>query len=177
VTFGVHKLHTRLVRPDSHQLLQSLRVSLNETVAPAVTDRWARYVATAMDLVLHHLQLRLAGEFDVLVADNADMAETLTRIVSAAAAGSVPAHLASRLRDAVTATSADAASDLVSATQTNEALREQVVAGLRVLDEPDAGEGTDAVRDELHRLIRRQVDRVGALVTPLHMSFGPAVAS
>lgn len=170
-------MHTLPVRPDSHQLLQSLRVSLNETVAPAVTDRWAKYVATAMDLVLQHLQLRLAGEFDALGADNADMAETLTRLVSAAAAGDLPAHLAGRLQDAVTAISADAAPDLASATETNEALRAQVVAALRVLDEPDADEGTDAVRDELHRLIRRQVDRVGALVTPLHMSFGPAVAS
>lgn len=177
MTFGSSKLHTRHVRPDPDQLLQSLRVSLNETVAPAITDRWARYVASAMDLVLQHLQLRLAGELEMLGADNADMAESLAGIASAAAAGSYPPHLAARLQDALTATSPVAAAGLASATETNEALRAQIVAALRVLDEPDAGEAAEAVRDELHRLIRRQVDRAGALVSPLHMSFGPAVAS
>ncbi|HJQ42189.1 MAG TPA: hypothetical protein VJ831_03825 [Jatrophihabitantaceae bacterium] len=166
------------MRPDPDQLLQSLRVSLNETVAPAVTDRWARYVATAMDLVLQHLQLRLAGELDALGADNADMAETLAGIASAAAAGSYPPHLTERLQGTLTGPAPNGTTpDLTSATESNEALRAQVVAVLRVLDEPDAGDGAEAVRDELHRLIRRQVDRIGALVTPLHMSFGPAVAS
>jgi hypothetical protein len=151
---------------------------LNETVAPAITDRWARYVATAMDLVLQHLQLRVAGELDALGADSADMAETLAGIATAAAAGSYPSQLAERLHAALSSTPAEGSSgDLASATQANEALRGQVVAALRTLDEVDAGEAAEAVRDELLRLVRRQVDRIGPLVAPLHMSFGPAVAS
>ena len=159
------------MRPDHDQLLQSLRVSLNDTVAPAVTDRWARYVATAMDLVLQHLQLRLAGESDAIGADNADMALSLAELAASTTND--------RLAAALTPLDNEAApGDLAGATALNERLRAQIVAALRVVDAaaPDDPEA-ERCRDALHRLIRRQVDRVGVLVEPLHMSFGPAVAS
>ena len=159
------------MRPNPDQLLQSLRVSLNDTVAPAVTDRWARYVATAMDLVLQHLQLRLAGELDTIGADNADMALSLAELASSTTNERLAAAIAPAEPDSTPG-------ELASATELNERLRARVVDALRVVDEAPADDAEAArCRDELHRLIRRQVDRVGALVAPLHMSFGPAVAS
>lgn len=146
-------------------------MSLNDTVAPAVTDRWARYVAAAMDLVLQHLQLRLAGELDAIGADNADMALSLATLAASTTN--------KRLADAISLLDTTEASDeLAHATALNERLRARVVDALRIVDAEPADDADAArCRDELHRLIRRQVDRVGALVEPLHMSFGPAVAS
>ena len=68
------------MRPTAEEMLASLRLSLNDTVMPNVEDRWARYVGTAMDLVLQHLQLRLAGELDIMPLDSLDMSETLAAV-------------------------------------------------------------------------------------------------
>jgi hypothetical protein len=159
------------VRPEPDELLQSLRASLAETIVPAIDDRWARYVATAMDLVLQHLQLRLAGEFDALSADNADMARTL---------GALAADVGRRADAYPPVVDALAplpepgpATDLASATAVNEALRGQVVVLLQALDRVAPDPVVEGWRDEVLRLVRRQVDRVNPLIAPLHMSFGP----
>jgi hypothetical protein len=171
------------MRPTPEELLQSLRVSLNDALLPGVTDRWARYVGTAMDLVLQHLQLRLAGELDAVQADNTDMSAALAGIAGRAATAAPGPHgqrwqaLLDHL--AAAAGPPDGKGPLASATQSNEALRRQVVEVLRWLDAEDPADVDDElriVRDELHRLIRRQVDRVNPLVEPLYMSFRPAVA-
>lgn len=160
------------MRPSSEQLLASLRLSLNETVKPAVTDRWARYVASAMDLMLQHLQLRLAGEDDALRADNADM----SRVLADVAATAVSRGESDRWGALIDVLTGPMPADGL---ELNEALRERVVGLMRWLDQNDPGR-TDpdlqAIRDDVHRLIRRQVDRVGPMVEPLHMSFAPAAA-
>lgn len=161
------------MRPEPDDLLRSLRVSLSETIVPALEDRWARYVATAMDLVLQHLQLRLAGELDALVEDNADMAATLAGL-----AADFPSAKAATLAGAdVPASNGVPATDVRSATETNERLRAQVVAVLLALDAEPASPEVEAGRTELARLVRRQVDRVNPLVAPLHMSFSPGSGS
>ncbi|MFB7222742.1 hypothetical protein [Streptomyces sp. NPDC056227] len=173
------------MRPSPDQLLASLRLSLNETLLPKVEDRWARYVGTAMDLVIQHLQLRLAGEMDALDEDSADMAAVLAAIGGRAAAlgaqtegtaGSRWAELAELLPSP-----ADGAHDhdLGDATARNERLRGAVVAVMRWLDEAGAQGESPAVRemrDEVHQLVRRQVDRTKPLVAPLFMSFGPVAS-
>jgi hypothetical protein len=158
------------MRPSPEELLLSLRVSLNDTVLPNVTDKWARYVGTAMDLVLQHLQLRLAGELDAIHADNADMAATVTQL--AVRSESVRARL--------TETTPSATDTLATATYANEQLRRQMVDVLHWLDAEDPSDQDAelrAVRDEVHQLIRRQVDRVNPLVEPLYMSFKPVASS
>jgi hypothetical protein len=163
------------VRPAPLDLLATLRTSLNDTLLPAIEDRWARYVANAMDLVLQHLELRLAGELDALAEDSADMASTLATVVQrAAAAGSGWEGLGALVPDAGTAPS-----PLAEATAHNEQLRASVVAVIGWLD--DHGHGLDPVaagevRDTLMQLVRRQLDRSTAFVEPLFMSFGPVAS-
>jgi hypothetical protein len=179
------------MRPSPEELLASLRVSLNDVILPNVADRWARYMGTAMDLMLQHLQLRLAGELDAITEDSRDMSEVIAAIAATASAAGQRASGTERgrwesLLDLLAAGPAAAAADdrLADATQVNEALRAQVVDLLRWLDTSDdsglgpAGQDTvRAISDDLHRLIRRQVDRTQPLVKPLFMSFGPTVPS
>lgn len=172
------------MRPSPDELLASLRLTLNETLLPKIEDRWARYSGTAMDLVLQHLQLRLAGETDALDADSADMIAILAAIGSRAAAlGAESGEDGPRwgeLADlALSPAPEQATRDLGDATARNEELRGSVVAVMRWLDETDArGEipAVQEVRDEVHRLVRRQVDRTKPMVEPLFMSFGPVAS-
>jgi hypothetical protein len=179
------------VRPNPDQLLQSLRVSLADTLVPAIEDRWARYVATAMDLVLQHLQLRLAGEFDAVGTDNLDMSQTLASLATTASrtgadhpeARDVFAPVLDALGEPPPEPSG-AGGQLAAATRVNEELRARLVAVLGALDRAEAGRADDrtsaalaTLRDDVHRLIRRQVDRMNPLVVPLHMSFSPAPPS
>lgn len=163
------------MRPAPLDLLATLRTSLNDTLLPTIEDRWARYVANAMDLVLQHLELRLAGELDSLAEDSADMAETLAGVVQrAAAAGPGWEGLGALVPEAGTAPS-----PLEEATAHNERLRGVVVDVIRWLDaqEAELDDATVAqVRDTLLRLVRRQLDRTTTFVRPLYMSFGPVAS-
>jgi hypothetical protein len=174
------------MRPLPGELLASLRMSLNDTIMPKVEDPWARYVGAAMDLLIQHLQLRLAGELDVLQDDSADMAETLSGIaVKAADLGARGKGdeqvLWASLADLVTVPAASMKEHgLADATAVNERFRTTVVDVMRWLDEhDDIGEHSQIqeIRDELYQLIRRQTNRTKPLVEPLFMSFGPTVAS
>jgi hypothetical protein len=174
------------MRPSPDELLAGLRLSLNETLLPKVEDRWARYVGAAMDLVIEHLRLRLAGERSVLDEDSADMAAVLASVIGRAAAlgagsgdsghprwGELAELLSPAARPAEYDTPRD---DLAAATARNERLRGSVVAAMHWLDEAEArggGPDVEELRDELLRLTRRQVDRVTGLVEPLFMTFGP----
>lgn len=185
------------MRPSPDELLASVRLSLNETLLPKVEDRWARYVGTAMDLVLQHVQLRLAGELDVLDADSADMVAVLAAVGGRAAAlGAGPgdtggprwgdlADLAlSPAEDTETGETGGTGGTgrtggLSDATVRNEELRGRVVAVMGWLDQADPrGDDPDlrALRDEVHQLVRRQVDRTKPLVEPLFMAFGPVAS-
>lgn len=169
------------MRPSPEELLDSLRLSLNETLLPKVEDRWARYVGTAMDLVLQHLKLRLAHEGDVLAEDDADMLAVLASLGTRAAA------LAEQ-DTAATAPRWEELAGLVGAARTaeagehgatarNEELRGVVVAVMRWLDEADGADpAVEEMRDEVYRLVRRQVDRTRPLVEPLFMSFRPVAS-
>jgi hypothetical protein len=170
------------MRPTQTDLLATLRTSLNDTLLPKIEDRWARYVANAMDLVLQHLQLRLAGESDTLAEDSADMAHTLAEVVQrAATAAAADESVADRwtgLAELVPAATSVGAS-LAEATERNERLRAAVVDVMRWLDQNE--DAVDAVavtelRESVHQMIRRQTDRLTALVTPLFMSFGPVAS-
>lgn len=171
------------MRPAQLDLLATLRTSLNDTLLPTIEDRWARYVANAMDLVLQHLELRLAGEADALAEDSADMAGTLAELVDAAAraarAEAAPdASQWTELADLVPAVT-ERGPSLAEATTGNERLRDAVVAVIHWLDahEDDLDPTAVAdVRDAVHRLVRRQLDRMTAFVKPLYMSFGPVAS-
>ena len=170
------------MRPTQRDLLATLRTSLNDTLLPKIEDRWARYVANAMDLVLQHLELRVAGEADALAEDSADMAHTLAEVVQRAATAAADDDSAAdrwaALADLVPAATTVGAS-LTAATDGNERLRAAVVDVLRWLDENDSGVDPAAVsevRDTLHQMIRRQTDRMTVLVKPLFMSFGPVAS-
>ena len=170
------------MRPTQRDLLATLRTSLNDTLLPAIEDRWARYVANAMDLVLQHLELRVAGEADALAEDSADMASTLGVVVQRAArAAQDDAAAADRwaaLADLVPA-AATVGTSLASATDRNERLRGAVVDVLRWLDENESEVEATVVselRDTVHQMIRRQMDRMSTLVEPLFMSFGPVAS-
>lgn len=170
------------MRPTAEELLASLRLSLNDTVLPKVEDRWARYVGTAMDLVLQHLQLRMAGELDTMASDSRDMAETLSAVAGRAVRHGEEGdpgrdRWADLLKRLGTLSPGTVQQRLDEAVARNEALRGQVVTVLHWLDEVDPGDGDPelhAIREDLHRLTRRQVDRLAPLVIPLHMSFRPA---
>jgi hypothetical protein len=174
------------MRPSSDELLASLRYSLSATILPKVEDRWARYVATAMDLVLEHLQLRLAGEGSSLAEDSADMAAVLAGIadtvaVMGAEGDDARRELAASLGDVLPAPGATtpAWEDVAGRTAQNERLRAVVVDVLRWLDDAEEREPLPEVadiRDRVYRLVRRQTDRNTALVRPLFMSFGPAAS-
>ena len=163
------------MRPAPLDLLATLRTSLSDTLLPAIEDRWARYVANAMDLVLQHLELRLSGELDALADDSSDMATTLSRVVQrASSAGAAWTGLGALVPEAGTAPS-----PLDEATAHNERLRSVVVEVIQWLDahEPELDPTTVAeVRDVLMQLVRRQLDRATAFVEPLFMSFGPAAS-
>ena len=167
------------MRPTQPDLLATLRTSLNDTLLPKIEDRWARYVANAMDLVLQHLQLRVVGEFDALAEDSADMASTLAEVVQGAAAAAAADTSAvgrwSELADLVPAASSLGTS-LPETTDRNEQLRAAVVDVMRWMDDNEAAVDEMAVaeiRETLTQMIRRQTDRMTALVEPLFMSFGP----
>jgi hypothetical protein len=163
------------VRPAPLDLLATLRTSLNDTLLPAIEDRWARYVANAMDLVLQHLELRLAGELDALAEDSADMATSLAAVVQrGAAAADGWEGLGALVPEAGTAPS-----PLAEATAHNERLRAVVVDVIQWLDAHEDRLDPAAVadvRDELMQLVRRRLDRATAFVEPLFMSFGPAAS-
>ena len=174
------------MRPSSDELLASLRYSLSATILPEVEDRWARYVGTAMDLLLEHLQLRLSGESTSLTEDSADMAAVLAGIadtvaVMGAEGDDARRQLAGSLGELLPTpgATAPAAEGLAGLTAQNERLRGVVVNVLRWLDEVEqrtpVGEVAD-IRDRVYRLVRRQTDRNTALVRPLFMSFGPAAS-
>lgn len=173
------------MRPSQEELLATLRTSLNDTLVPAIDDRWARYVATAMDLVLQHLALRVVGEADALAEDSADMAQTLAAVADRAAAAGRAAEDRADLAGAAvweelartaTGSTVPPAEPLPAATASNERLRADVVEVLRWLDRSASmlpGDSLDGLRDDVHRLVRRQTDRMNELVRPLFMSFGP----
>lgn len=186
-----------------------MRHSLRTVVQPALEDRWARYVASAMDVMFEHLILRAAGESDLLGEDNADLRQTLGRLGATArdhadeAAWLPLAALADAAvdeddgpdepPDATDATAATAATEEPAgtggtadatatvgaagerdpATAENERLRAVLVEALAAAERLPAGPDADAVRDDLLRLVRRQLDRQVALTRPLFMSFGP----
>lgn len=173
------------MRPTQEELLATLRTSLNDTLVPAIDDRWARYVATAMDLVLQHLSLRVTGELDTLTDDSADMASVLAGLAQRAADAGRTAEQAGD-HDAAAAwealaliavqTQAPTETTLTPLTRQHEHLRATVVDALRWLDAAegvvdDAGRAT--LSDELHHLVRRQTDRMTEIVRPLFMAFGP----
>lgn len=174
------------MRPSSDELLASLRYSLSETILPKVEDRWARYVATAMDLVLEHLQLRLAGESSSLTEDSADMAAVLAGVADTAAA--LDGEGDARRREIAASLGRllpepggppPAAGDVAALTAQNERMRATVVQVMRFLDDAEDGGGVpelEELRDRVYRLVRRQADRSTALVQPLFMSFGPAAS-
>lgn len=176
------------MRPSQEELIATLRTSLNDTLVPAIEDRWARYVATAMDLVLQHLALRVVGEADTLAADSADMAQTLAAVADRAATAGRAAEdrgdaagmaLWEELATTVTGATELHEEPLTAATAANERLRADVVAVLSWLDRSEGTVDTGTVeelRDEVHRLIRRQTDRNNELVRPLFMSFGPVAS-
>ncbi|MDA8280016.1 MAG: hypothetical protein M0Z63_06280 [Actinomycetota bacterium] len=172
------------MRPTAEELLASLRLSLNDTVAPKVEDRWARYVVSAMDLVLAHLQLRMAGELDAMDADNVDMSATLVSLAGLAVrhgehGGEARDRWAAVLERIGSPEPGGPGQRLDDAVARNEELRGRIVAVLQWLDETDPGDEDPqlrGVRDELHRLVRRQVDRLVPLVEPLYMSFRPVGA-
>jgi hypothetical protein len=176
------------VRPTQEELLATLRTSLNDTLVPAIEDRWARYVATAMDLVLQHLALRVVGEAETLSEDSADMAQVLATVADRAATagreaedqGDVAGAAAwEELARTATASTGPAAGPLPAATAANESLRADVVAVLAWLDGTGTavdGSALDELRADVHRLIRRQTDRMNELVRPLFMSFGPVAS-
>ncbi len=163
------------MRPAPLDLLATLRTSLNDTVLPAVEDRWARYVGNAMDLVLQHLELRLGGELDALAEDSADMASTLATVVQRASTeGGTWGGLGELVPDAGTAPS-----PFDEATAHNERLRGVVVEVIHWLDAHESSLDPTAVaevRDTVMQLGRRQLDRANTFVKPLFMSFGPAAS-
>jgi di/tripeptidase len=176
------------VRPTQEQLLATLRTSLNDTLVPAIEDRWARYVATAMDLVLQHLALRVTGEAASLADDSADMVAVLAGVADRSATAGRAAEQAGdadgaraweTLATTATPTITDNDTSLASQTRQHEELRAAVVGVLRWLD--TAGTVVDeaaltTLRDDLHHLIRRQTDRMTELVRPLFMAFGPVAS-
>lgn len=172
------------MRPSPDELLDSLRLSLNESLLPKVEDRWARYVGTAMDLVLQHLKLRLAGEMDALAEDSADMLRVLAAIAGRAAAlaersGRDGSPRWEELADIVAGVAGRTGDrpEPEDAVRRNEELRGVVVAVMRWLDDAEgAGAEVRELRDEVYRLVRRQVDRTKPLVEPLFMSFRPAAS-
>ena len=171
------------MRPTQEDMLETVRISLRDTVLPAVEDRWARYVAQAMDLVLQHVQLRVAGEVDALTADNDDMVSTLAGVTAFAAEAGKRAAGVEAERWAALATPAPQpathSARLLKTTELNEQLRARTVEVLHWLDqnEPHVEAGAAGqLRDTVHRLIRRQTDRTTALVEPLFMSFGPVAS-
>lgn len=164
-------------------MLETVRISLRDTVLPAVEDRWARYVAQAMDLVLQHVQLRVTGEVEALTADNADMVSTLAGVTASAAAAGSRATGAEAERWAALATLAPQPATesalLPKTTELNERLRGRTVEVLQWLDQNEPhvdAQAVDELRDTVHRLIRRQTDRTTALVEPLFMAFGPVAS-
>lgn len=172
------------MRPTPEQLLASLRLSLSGTIMPEVEDRWARYVGSAMDLVLQHLQLRAVGEMDAVAADSADMVEFLAGVglraaqLGTAADSAEQTLWASLARQLPSVAPVLDFAGLASVTATNEQLRGGVVDVIRWLDEHDGERpAIEQLRDDLHQLVRRQVDRTYAMVEPMFMAFGPAVAS
>jgi hypothetical protein len=174
------------MRPSSDELLASLRYSLSATIMPKVEDRWARYVGTAMDLLLEHLQLRLSGETSSLTEDSADMAAVLAGIADTVAdmgreGDDARRELATSLGELLPGpgVGGPAAEGLPGLTAQNERLRAVVVDVLRWLDEAEKREPVAEVvdiRDRVYRLVRRQTDRNTVLVRPLFMSFGPAAS-
>jgi hypothetical protein len=176
------------VRPSPEELIATLRASLNDTLVPAIEDRWARYVATAMDVVLQHLALRVAGEADILAEDSVDMAHTLAAVADRAASAG---RAAEDRGDAAVATTWEELARIASgptellngplatATAANERLRADVVTVLGWLDRSESQLEDAAVADLRHevcQLIRRQTDRNNTLVRPLFMSFGPVAS-
>lgn len=176
------------VRPTQEELLATLRASLNDTLVPAINDRWAGYVATAMDLVLQHLSLRVTGEAESLTTDSADMAAVLAGVAQKAVNAGRAAEQADDVDEArawetlagLTSRTVRPVDDsLRSLTLQHEELRGAVVEVLRWLD---AAEGSvdnaarDSLHEEVHHLIRRQTDRMTELVRPLFMAFGPVAS-
>jgi hypothetical protein len=176
------------VRPTQEELLATLRTSLNDTLVPAIEDRWARYVATAMDLVLQHLALRVTGEAASLADDSADMVAVLAGVADRSATAGRAAEQAGdadcaraweTLATIATPTIRDNDTSLASLTRQHEELRAAVVGVLRWLDAADNVVDEAALttlRDDLHHLIRRQTDRMTELVRPLFMAFGPVAS-
>jgi hypothetical protein len=187
-TMEARRVEGVTVRPTQEELLATLRVSLNDTLVPAIEDRWARYVATAMDLVLQHLSLRVTGEHATLSEDGADMAAVLAGLTRRAADAGRAAEQAGR-HDAAAAweslaliagrTPRPAGTTLAAQTRHHEQQRATVVDALRWLDSAE-GVVDDVVRatssDDLHHLVRRQTDRMTEIVRPLFMAFGPVAS-
>jgi len=170
------------MRPSPEELLTSARHSLRAVVIPAIDDKWARYVASAVELVLEHVQLRIEQEPALLRADNADMLGLLREIEQAANSTPNEPHVAGvRATAAAALTGGALAVDAGPAelTAANEHYRSALANIIDSLnDGATAAPGSAAVeriRHSIREVLLRQVGRQEQLARPLFMSFAPPV--
>jgi hypothetical protein len=140
------------VEPLPEQVLADCRRILDEVIAPATADGFAREQAGLLSSLLEHVRLRIVLEHDQLVEDTADMRETLGGLDgSAGAAAEVPG------RSAGVPSIADLRAE-------NTALRQVLADAVDTLEGP--GGDPPAELKEVRALLRRQLDRDRRMIGP-----------
>ena len=67
------------MKPSVEQILEAAQLALRENVAPVATDQWAASALRSVDVILSHLQARVAVEGPMLFEDNRDLASVLAK--------------------------------------------------------------------------------------------------
>lgn len=171
------------MRPYPEDLLRSVRESLSSVIIPNLADDWARYVAKAMEKIVHHLELRWRHELEFLARDTVELDGLLRELRSALGTeplagrpelAQVSAALAGRLDDAGVP---QPPPDVPGIYAQNEAYRATLVT---VIDEMEQAaqdltlrEQLEPLRERIRAFLRRELDRDVTLTEPTYMLFGP----
>jgi len=153
------------MRPTSRELIEGVVAAIERDVAPGVSDRWAASALRSAVQLLNHLAVRVEKEAALLIEDNADARRVLSSISVQIGSSAAAAALRPLIEEALK-TPEPPPYDPPRLDEANEALQGVIERVLR--DEALAANAqTEAIRIELHRYLRRRLEREHLLYFPV----------
>ncbi|MCG2840939.1 hypothetical protein L6Q21_08090 [Sandaracinobacter sp. RS1-74] len=151
--------------PTSQQMLAAMQLALKEHVTPLVDDQWAQSALRSVDVILNHLQVRVAEEGPMLHADTSELLELLR--AAGTRAGYADAALHDFLAEAPATLAGYARVDALQAL--NHRGREIVDRLLLHCDAQRADAGVAGLHADLRAYLLRHADRESGFFFPTYV--------